>query len=521
MSKENGMFLFFKVLHEFIVALVVADSWEDADADPVKELMEKVEKVKLLQRQEEKKEAYFEKVKAEESINPTPKIKTEEGLGPCVEEPKRVFLRRPKDGFSNENVIEASPPAATSSENHQAPRGRSHQKSHQQEPKQPAQTYEERQAAYQAARNRILGSEYKPDNQEIKEIKFIDRSKSPETLKMTQQNMVEHYGEELSRELMHQPEMPPADVILLPDFSQPPPCISQQNGMFNAPPGFQQRQTNFQQSFPQNTQFMDGQYYMQNEQMQVPYSSQFQGNQYMPQDPSSVPQNNFMDGHNEQTFYYAPPPPTPQQMAYMQRNMAYPPPNFQSQGQSNQHMMNQMPHPQMLQQQQQSQASGQIPNQFQMKNGAGRGYNGSMGQNRQPIMYPVTTGAPINVPNGPYMPQCPPNSVQNYSNRNESYGGQRQMQQNGQFAQSPSNMNNGRRQPNKQAKSGQNTSQKSNPAHQQVGQNPVPFGCPPRQVNAIREQQAGNMPPNTGAGLLGAHPMTTNQWPTLSQTRPQ
>ncbi|ULU05590.1 hypothetical protein L3Y34_017915 [Caenorhabditis briggsae] len=507
MSKEN-------------VALVVADSWEDADADPVKELMEKVEKVKLLQRQEEKKEAYFEKVKAEESINPTPKIKTEEGLGPCVEEPKRVFLRRPKDGFSNENVIEASPPAATSSESHQAPRGRSHQKSHQQEPKQPAQTYEERQAAYQAARNRILGSEYKPDNQEIKEIKFIDRSKSPETLKMTQQNMVEHYGEELSRELMHQPEMPPADVILLPDFSQPPPCISQQNGMFNAPPGFQQRQTNFQHNFPQNTQFIDGQYFMQNEQMQVPYSSQFQGNQYMPQDPSSVPQNSFMDGHNEQAFYYAPPPPTPQQMAYMQRNTAYPPPNFQSQGQSNQHMVNQMHHPPMLQQQQQSQATGQMSNPYQMKNGTSRGYNCSMGQNRQPMMYPVSTGASINVPNAPYMAQCPPNSAQNYSNRNESYG-QRQMQQNGQFAQSPSNMNNGRRQPNKQAKSGQNTSQKLNPAHQQVGQNPVPFGCPPRQVNAIREQQAGNMPPNTGAGILGAHPMTTNQWPTLSQTRPQ
>lgn len=145
------------------------------------------------------------------------RLQVEEGNLQSIEEPKRVVLLRPKDGFSSETVV-VSPPSATTDQ-HQT-RGRSHQKHHQKEPKQPAQTFEERQAAYQAARDRILGSEYKPDNQEIKEIKFIDRSKSPETLRMTEQNMVEHYGEELSRELMQQPAEPvgtPQNFV--PDFS--------------------------------------------------------------------------------------------------------------------------------------------------------------------------------------------------------------------------------------------------------------------------------------------------------------
>nr|ABQ41321.1 SZY-20B [Caenorhabditis elegans] len=452
---------------------VVADSWDDADADPVKELMDKVEKVKLLQRKEEKKEAFFEKVKAEESSGVVSKLQTEEGLGPSAEEPKRVFLRRPKDGFAaSENVIEASPPTSADTEEQPVTnvRSRSHHKLNQKE-KQPAPTYEERQAAYQAARNRILGTEYKPDNQEIKEIKFIDRSKSPETLKMTQQNMVEHYGEELSRELMEQPaEIVPPERQYTPDF------------------------TNY-----------------------IPYN---------------LP------------------------------NMAYPPPNFQPQGQLH-HQMNAGQLHQIQQQQQQCQQiqhqppqqhqqviNGQVMNQqnqrnqvnsYPQQNGAGRG------QNRQPMMYqmPCNSGPTAKPP--PLMNQmqnrCMTNNGQNYQNRNMQQQGQQRsyssQPQNGQFHQNgnsnQNNPNNGRKQQhqpqqqqNKSGKFGQNRNdmQKNNyqPNLQQppMSQNPIPFGCPPRNVNAIREQHANNGSPNTGAGILGPHPMmSASQWPALQQNRPQ
>lgn len=46
MSKENGKLNVPNHIFNICkVSLVVADSWDDADADPVKELMDKVEKV--------------------------------------------------------------------------------------------------------------------------------------------------------------------------------------------------------------------------------------------------------------------------------------------------------------------------------------------------------------------------------------------------------------------------------------------------------------------------------------------
>ncbi|CAQ35018.1 SUZ domain-containing protein [Caenorhabditis elegans] len=563
MSKEN-------------VSLVVADSWDDADADPVKELMDKVEKVKLLQRKEEKKEAFFEKVKAEESSGVVSKLQTEEGLGPSAEEPKRVFLRRPKDGFAaSENVIEASPPTSADTEEQPVTnvRSRSHHKLNQKE-KQPAPTYEERQAAYQAARNRILGTEYKPDNQEIKEIKFIDRSKSPETLKMTQQNMVEHYGEELSRELMEQPaEIVPPERQYTPDFTlqQPPPSVSESGGVYNGPPGFQQKQPNFQPTLQQQSlhqqQYLDNQYMMQmNVQIPIQYHNQTQ-HQFVPHEASAISttsQNSNGDGQNDQAIYYYQ-APTQQPMNYIPYNlpnMAYPPPNFQPQGQLH-HQMNAGQLHQIQQQQQQCQQiqhqppqqhqqviNGQVMNQqnqrnqvnsYPQQNGAGRG------QNRQPMMYqmPCNSGPTAKPP--PLMNQmqnrCMTNNGQNYQNRNMQQQGQQRsyssQPQNGQFYQNgnsnQNNPNNGRKQQhqpqqqqNKSGKFGQNRNdmQKNNyqPNLQQppMSQNPIPFGCPPRNVNAIREQHANNGSPNTGAGILGPHPMmSASQWPALQQNRPQ
>ncbi|CAI2341744.1 unnamed protein product [Caenorhabditis sp. 36 PRJEB53466] len=534
----------------------VADSWEDADADPVKELMEKVEKVKILQRKEEKKEAFFEKVKAEESgLNGT-KFPTEEGSGLSAEEPKRVFLRRPKDGFAAETVIDlSSPPSNSAPEPTVNARGRS-EKSSSKESKQPAPTLEERQAAYQAARDRILGSEYKPDSQEIKEIKFIDRSKSPETLRMTEQNMVEHYGEELSRELMtpaEPPVIPPSEITFVPDFSQPPPNLPPHDGSegYNGPPGFQQ----MQQHFPpphQHQHYMENPFYVH---MNNPAAIQFQNQaggfqQYRAQQEasaiSSCSQNSAIEPQNEQqqqpqqTVFYCQQQhqqQQQQQMAYVPYNlpnMAYPPPNFTPQGQqSQQMMMNQMNHPQMIQMQQQhiQQSQGQRMNNFQVPNGQnprGGAVNGGVGrgQNRQLIyqMVPPMAGQMAHPP--PMAPQVHQNQKgQAYNGRNGGSGGQgqqRQFQQNQQNGQFQNVQNAGRKNVNKNGKTGarndgipqqqQNnfTSQAHIPMNLAAGQNPIPFGCPPRQVNAIREQYGNNVRPNPGAGLLGPHPLM--QW---------
>ncbi|EFO85990.1 CRE-SZY-20 protein [Caenorhabditis remanei] len=524
---------------------VIADSWEDADADPARELMEKFEKVKLLQRNEEKKEAYFEKVKAEGNSGAVPKLQTEEGLGPSVEEPKRVLLRRKKDGFSTENVVESSPPSDSSAESQPTLRGRSHHKSIQKDSKQPAQTYEERQAAYQAARNRILGTEYKPDNQEIKEIKFIDRSKSPETLKMTQQNMVEHYGEELSRELMHPPvhetECPEPQYI--PDFSQPPPFVVQPDVSvpFNAPPGFQQMQPNFQ---PAHQQHFEAQYYIPNNHMPVQYTNQGQMHQFISHDSTSMPSNpqkNFMEGQNEQHAVYYCPPIQQQQMNYIPNNlpnMAYPPPSFPP---PKQQVISNMNQPQPIQMHA-TFANVQMANQYQGQSGLGRGKNGSTrggsnngsagrGQNRQQMTYPGNTGSSSKPPAlmNTMVDRGQSNHGQNYSGWNGG-NGQRQFQQpaqqNGQYCHQNSvqnNMANGRKQMNKNGKTGQTPQNTNfNVPHSRMNQNPIPFGCPPPYVNAIREQHTGSLPLNTGAGLLGPHPMmAATQWPALSQKRPQ
>ncbi|EGT35026.1 hypothetical protein CAEBREN_28567 [Caenorhabditis brenneri] len=449
--------------------------------------------VKLLQRKEEKKEAFFEKVKAVENGGPIPKLQTEDGLGPAVDEPKRVFLRRPKDGFASANVVESPPPTTTSPEDQPISRSRPHHKSNQRDQKQPAQTYEERQAAYQAARNRILGTEYKPDNQEIKEIKFIDRSKSPETLKMTQQNMVEHYGEELSRELMQQPVenfMAP-QVQFVPDFSHPPPYLSLQDrcAAYNGPHGYQTMSQNVPQSQQQH-QFIENPYYMQvNGQMPVQYV-QNQMPHFIPQDPSAVspsPQG-YMDSN---PYYYC--QPNQQQMNYVAGNlpnMAYPPPNFPPQGHQNQQIMNQMNSQQMLQMRP---MNGPMLNQFQVLPGLSRpnnpsvhGASPSLGpgrvQNKQQMMFQSDSGPPMK----------PPSLMSNMQEKNtHKNGGQpRQFhnQQNGQFNQNQNSnfngMTNGRKQSNKNSRAQQKgndilmNKNNFNYPHPSVSnvQNPIPFG---------------------------------------------
>uniref|UniRef100_A0A1I7UYV3 SUZ domain-containing protein n=1 Tax=Caenorhabditis tropicalis TaxID=1561998 RepID=A0A1I7UYV3_9PELO len=386
---------------------VVADSWEDADADPVKELMEKVEKVKLLQRKKEKKEAFFEKVKAEESNGFVPKLQADDGLGPVVDEPKRVFLRRPKDGFTAENVVESSSSSGVSPENPPTSRGRTHYKSNQKEQKQPAPTYEERQAAYQAARNRILGTEYKPDNQEIKEIKFIDRSKSPETLKMTHKNMADHYGEELSRELMQQPleAVTPLDSQFVPDFSQPPPCMNQPDGCgpYPGPRGFPMIPPNYLQHHQQP--FIENHFYMQmSGQIPVQYPNQGQVPSYLPQEQEPDAVSSSSQGFVGDQSYYCSQPG--QQQINNLPNMAYPPPTFSPQSQQNQQIVNSMNVPPIFQMQHQN---SRAMNQYQINDGMGRGSNVSVrgpshgggvgrGQNRQQGMYQNSGTPPMKPP---------------------------------------------------------------------------------------------------------------------------
>ncbi|CAI5442561.1 unnamed protein product [Caenorhabditis angaria] len=147
----------------------IAESWDDDGADPVKVMEERFQKVKIMQREQDVKKAAIKKWEENAEKNPT------ESAGPSQnDEPKRLLLRRPKNGENSSKTNDSS-----MSQHNQQNRGR---KGAPGQNSAPPKTLEERQAEYQAARQRIMGSEYKPDVNETSEIGIVERSKSPETV---------------------------------------------------------------------------------------------------------------------------------------------------------------------------------------------------------------------------------------------------------------------------------------------------------------------------------------------------
>ncbi|CAB3404012.1 unnamed protein product [Caenorhabditis bovis] len=171
---------------------VVAENWEDGD--PVKGLEQRVEQIRILKRRQEDKEKLIEKIKEEESLKSeeetTKSVTKLEGdaAGPSQEEPKRILMRRPKTDRPNADSSKSQEPHLKLTNNHRNSNNYRGRKKAKDVVAGPPKTLEERQADYQAARDRILGPEYKPETN-VTEIQVVERSKSPEAIVISRSQM--------------------------------------------------------------------------------------------------------------------------------------------------------------------------------------------------------------------------------------------------------------------------------------------------------------------------------------------
>ncbi|PAV91550.1 hypothetical protein WR25_10870 isoform C [Diploscapter pachys] len=165
----------------------VTDDWENGE-EVEKQVQERLKQVRILQREKEDKEALIAKVRAEDSHKAEMAAAT--GLSSSNDTPssssstanplpmKMQILRRPKP-YSDQSIdcqgretkpVEHTDETAAQHEMNEEVRK--------------ARTLEARQAAYDEARLRILGTDYKPDETPTPQITVVDRSKSPEQIRI-------------------------------------------------------------------------------------------------------------------------------------------------------------------------------------------------------------------------------------------------------------------------------------------------------------------------------------------------
>ncbi|CAD6195848.1 unnamed protein product [Caenorhabditis auriculariae] len=213
--------------------VAVAENWEDDDANSVeKSLEERFKQVKILQKKQADKEAFIEKSKEEGLVAEPPKLLSR----PNEEIGSRKILRRPK---SNDNV--------------------QNQKDDDEAKKKSEKTLEERQAAYDEARNRILGTDYKPEPEPaVKVVPPAPRSKSPETVVLPRQPVMPPSYMEYGRMSSN----PTSNGPMFMNSGSVPPHVRNMYGQ--ATPQFPtcSNQTIFMPNASNNPQFINGYQYL-------------------------------------------------------------------------------------------------------------------------------------------------------------------------------------------------------------------------------------------------------------------
>ncbi|CAI4226590.1 unnamed protein product [Auanema sp. JU1783] len=234
----------------------VAEDWDNDDKATeearTKQLEDRLRQVQIQQKEKEEKEAR-ERLRAAEAKNVVNAQNLNSNVGPL----KMQILRRPKSGDQlkdEEGKLQ------------QEEEARSRVRK---------QTLEQRQAAYDEARNRILGSDYKPEtNVPAPTVPTVSRNKSPEQIRV--------------------PRQPEAVPLFVPNMMNPDdPSRHQQMGFvqFNGPPpppmqGNQQYVPFFDTSRPPPMMNMNYQH--------VPIAQYGPTGQYYAPMPTAIPQPQAM-----------------------------------------------------------------------------------------------------------------------------------------------------------------------------------------------------------------------------------
>lgn len=199
----------------------VVEDWDNDDGESMqKNLEQRLKQVKILQREKNDKNARMQLAKAEVAAKAESIACGSEPAAVFVPPAKMQILRRPKSGDQlkeDEERVRKEQEERTNSK----------------------PTLEQRQAAYDEARNRILGLDYKPEPAAVPVTTSpaVSRNKSPEPIRVRRQSPEFGAPPSMSQPLMgpHPNYMMQPHMVYSPMGQQPPPFM-QPPHLAGAPP---------------------------------------------------------------------------------------------------------------------------------------------------------------------------------------------------------------------------------------------------------------------------------------------